>query len=319
MKIIFMGTPEFAVPSLRNLLAEGHKIVMVVTQPDKPSHRGRRISMPPIKKVAFELGLPICQPAKIKSDAFYEQLKQLQADSIIVVAFGRILPGRIIYLPPRGAINLHPSLLPKYRGAAPINWAIINVEEETGCTTMYMDEGMDTGDILLRKQVPIKPEDNALELSQKLSLRGAELLSETLRELEKGRLSATKQDNSQATIAPMLKKEDGLIDWRLDAQSIYNRIRGMFPWPGSYTYFHGIRLKILKAQLSAATGTYDKEEETGKVVSVSKDDIIVACGQNSFISLLQLQPQNRSAMSVKEFINGYHPKAGENLGEQSSS
>lgn len=314
-----MGTPEFAVPSLKKLLAEEHKVVMVVTQPDKPSSRGRRVSLPPIKKLALQSALPLCQPARIKSDQFYEKLKQLRADIIVVVAFGRILPGRIIYLPSRGSINLHPSLLPKYRGAAPINWAIINGEKETGCTTMYMDEGMDTGDILLSERVDIKAEESAMELSKKLSLIGAELLAKTLRELEKGMLSAVKQDDSQATFAPMLKKEDGFIDWSLDAQSIYNRIRGMFPWPGSYTYFHGIRLKVLKAQMTEVTASYKKGAKAGEIVSVFKDEIIISCGQNSFLSILQLQPENRSAISAREFINGYHPKVGENLGDKISS
>jgi methionyl-tRNA formyltransferase len=311
MNIIFMGTPEFAVPSLKKISEEGHKIVTVVTQPDKPRSRGRKVGMPAVKRVALEMGLPIIQPAKIKSDDFYNRLKELNAECMVVVAFGRILPGRIIFLPPLGSINLHPSLLPLYRGAAPINWAIINGERETGCTTMFMDEGMDTGDILLSERVTIEPEENALELSRRLADIGAHVLCKTLRELEKGNLTAKKQDDSKAIYAPMLKKEDGLIDWSLTAQNIHNRIRGMFPWPGSCAHFRGSILKIIKAGLTEDKERFEKQGKCGEIVSVSKDEMLITCGQKTFLSILQIQPQNRSIISVKEFINGYHPKEGE--------
>jgi len=317
MKIIFMGTPEFAIPSLEKLLAEGHKILQVISQPDKPSSRGRKISMPPVKRYALERELPVYQPEKIKSDNFYELLRQLQPEIIVVVAFGRILPARIIYLPARGSVNLHASLLPKYRGAAPINWAIIKGEKETGCTTMLIDEGMDTGDILLKEKVSIEPQENALELSKRLSKIGAELLCQTLKGLEKGNLSPVKQDDSLATYAPMLKKEDGLIDWSLDAISIFNHIRGMFPWPGSYTYFRGSWLKLLRAQPNEEVAINKRPVKPGEIVSLTRDSIIVACGQDSFLSLLQFQPQNRSVMSGRDFINGYRPSVEELLGESS--
>jgi methionyl-tRNA formyltransferase len=319
MNIIFMGTPEFAVPSLKKISEEGHKIVTVVTQPDKPRSRGQKIAMPAVKIQAIEMGLPLIQPAKIKSDDFYERLKTLNADCIVVAAFGRILPGRIIFLPPFGSINLHPALLPLYRGAAPINWAIINGDEETGCTTMVMDEGMDTGDILLSERISIGSDENAVELNQRLSHIGADLLCRTLKELEKGNLTAKKQDDSKATYAPMLKKEDGLIDWNLTALKIHNRIRGMVPWPGSYTYFRGVMLKLWKAASANFAERYSKIVRCGEIVSVSKGEMIVSCGENTFLSILTIQPQDRKVISVSEFINGYHPKVGEILITQRSA
>jgi methionyl-tRNA formyltransferase len=265
------------------------------------------------------MGLPLIQPAKIKSDDFYERLETLNADCIVVAAFGRILPGRIIFLPPFGSINLHPALLPRYRGAAPINWAIINGDEETGCTIMVMDEGMDTGDILLSERISIGSDENAVELNQRLSHIGADLLCRTLKELEKENLTAKKQDDSKATYAPMLKKEDGLIDWSLTAQKIHNRIRGMVPWPGSYTYFRGVMLKLWKAlRVNFAEG-YSKIARCGEIVSVSKGEMIVSCGENTFLSILTIQPQDRKVISVSEFINGYHPKVGEILITQRSA
>src|SRR5574341_1139986 len=278
MRIVFMGTPEFAVPSLEALLKSGNPVVGVVTQPDRPKGRGQALPASPIKQVALREGLPLLQPAKMKDPAFLDALRAWQPELIAVTAFGRILPPVILSIPPRGCLNVHGSLLPKYRGAGPIQWAIINGEQETGITTMLMDEGMDTGPMLLRERVPILPEDTAGTLSVKLAEVGGRLLVETIRRLQEGTLSPQLQDHSKATLAPLLHKEDGLITWTAGARGIANRIRGLSPWPGAYTYAGPERWIVLKASVEEG-GAPAVGGDPGTVVEVRKAALLVATGQ----------------------------------------
>src|SRR5437868_4308809 len=255
MDLIFCGTPPFAVPTLDALIAAGHDVQLVVSQPDRPSGRGQQLSVPAVKQRALELKLPVTQPQSIKNNAgFRTQLEKLSPQAIIVVAYGRIIPQWMIDLPPLGNLNAHASLLPKYRGAAPIQWAIANGETVTGVTTMRIDAGLDTGDMLLQAEIPIAPEDTAVTLSPKLAELGATLMVETLQRLEAGKLSPTPQDHAHATLAPVLKKEDGRIDFLRSAQEIHNRLRGFQPWPGAFTSFRGKSLTIVSAR-AIAPGT----------------------------------------------------------------
>ena len=254
MRIIFMGTPEFAVPSLKALIESEDKVIAVVTQPDKPKGRGLEVVPPPTKVLAEKHGISVLQPQKIKTEEFFNELQKFNPDLICVVAYGKLLPKNILDMPPHGCINVHASLLPKYRGAAPINWAIIRGEKVTGITTMKMDVGMDTGDMLLKREVQIDDEDNGETLSEKLSHVGAELLIDTIRLLKKGELQPIPQDHSQATYTPMLEKEHGKIDWEKPAEEIRNLIRGTLPWPGAYTTLDGKLLKIYRAGVSDGVG-----------------------------------------------------------------
>jgi len=244
-----MGTPEFAVPTLRLLHASGHEIAGAFTQPDKPVGRSQKVTAPPVKQAALELGLAVHQPAKIRPPDVFELLKSLAPEAIVIVGYGKIIPQHIIDLPRHGCINLHASLLPKYRGAAPVNWAIVRGETSTGVTTMKIDAGLDTGDMLLRREIPIAPEDDAVTLGRKLAKIGAPLMVETLRGLEAGTITPVPQDHTQATLAPILKKEDGLIDWSLSAHDVANRVRGFVPWPGAYTVFRGATLQVWNCRL----------------------------------------------------------------------
>ncbi len=308
MRIVFMGTPEFAVPSLEALLradeSDHFNVIGVVTQPDRPKGRGQELAASPVKQVCLREGLPLLQPVKMKDQAFLDALKARQPDLIAVAAFGRILTPTILAIPPKGCINVHASLLPKYRGAGPIQWAVINGERETGITTMLMDEGMDTGAILLQETVPIEPEDTAGSLSVRLAAAGGRLLVETLRRLEAGTLTPRPQDHSQATLAPLLKKEDGLIDWKLGAVAIANRVRGMSPWPGAYTYAKDDRWLIWKA--SAVDQPTDKAPP-GTIVEVRKDGLLVATG-GGLLAISEFQPANSRRMSVAQYLAG-HPLA----------
>jgi methionyl-tRNA formyltransferase len=301
MRIVFMGTPEFAVPSLEALLKSGDPVVGIVTQPDRPKGRGQRLSPSPVKIIAQREQLPLLQPIKMKDAAFMAELSSWQPDVIAVAAFGRILPPAILSLPPRGCINVHGSLLPKYRGAGPIQWAIINGETETGITTMLMDEGMDTGAMLLQKKIAIGPEDTAGSLSSRLADLGGRLLLETLAQLKAGTLTPRPQDHSQATLAPLLKKEDGAIDWRLSAAMIANRIRGLTPWPGAYTF-----LKTDRWMISRATAI---DENTtlapGEITAVTKEAIHVATGKG-VLAIHELQPANGRRMPAAQYVAG-HP------------
>jgi len=308
MDLIFCGTPAFAVPTLEALASAGHRIHLVVTQPDRPKGRGLELVASPVKQSAQKLNLPITQPDKIKTnDEFLAQLTALRPDAIIVVGYGRIIPQRMLDLPPLGNINLHASLLPKYRGAAPIQWAIANGETVTGVTTMRLDAGLDTGDILLQKQLPIAPDDTSETLAPPLAKIGADLIVETLTALQAGTIHPRKQDNAQATLAPILKKEDGLIDFTRSAVEILNRLRGFQPWPGAYTKFRGKNLQILKARLA-------NEAVPPAAIGAKVDCLIVGCGQNSSLEIEELQLEGKKRTIAQDFLHGYRPKPGEKLG-----
>ncbi len=301
--IVFMGTPAFAVPSLTALHHSRHTVIHVVTQPDRPSGRGRKIGPPPVKAAARAFGYPVVQPAKVKTDAFVETLTLWQPDILVVAAYGHILPKAVLEIPSAGCVNVHGSILPNYRGAAPIQWAIINGEKETGITTMMMDVGMDTGDILLTAKETIRPEDTAATLHDRLAVLGADLLIDTLNRLADGSLKATPQDHTQATIAPMLKKEDGHIDWALAADAICNRIRGVTPWPGAFTFIGERRLKIYSAvPVSSAAAA-----APGTVVAGFADELRVAAGSGT-LSVLEVQGESGKRMTIKKFLHG-HPIA----------
>lgn len=297
-----MGTPAFAVPSLEALIKAGHEILAAVTQPDKPRGRGMASVPCPVKEAALSHNIPVFDPPKIRDAEFIEKLKALRPDFIAVVAYGKILPQAILDIPAKGCINLHASLLPKYRGAAPINWAIINGEKETGTCTMYMDAGMDTGDVLLCEKTPINEEDTTEDLAKRLSVSGAELLRKTIGLLSENKdsIRPVPQDEKEATSAPILKKEDGRIDWNRPAASIGNLLRGLYPWPGTYTYWGGKLLKIHKGRPSSIA--YDGEP--GTIVDTSKESISVKCADSVF-DILELQPENKKRMSAKDFIQGY--------------
>jgi methionyl-tRNA formyltransferase len=300
MRIVFMGTPTFAVPSLEALLQSEDTVVGVVTQPDKPKGRGRMLATSPIKQLAEKAGVPILQPLKMKDPAFLDALRAWQPDLIAVTAFGRILPQVILDLPPKGCVNVHGSLLPKYRGAGPIQWAIINGEDETGITTMLMDAGMDTGAMLLQERVPIDPEDTAGSLSEKLAKVGGLLLVETIRRLKAGTLTPRQQDDSEATMAPLLEKEIGQIDWKSAATEIANRVRGLSPWPGAFTYVDQERWTIWKAKALADSST----AEPGTAVAVTKEAIYIATGRG-LLAITELQPANSRRMTVQQYLAGH--------------
>jgi methionyl-tRNA formyltransferase len=306
LNIVFCGTPKFAVPALRALVEGGFNVRLVVSQPDKPSGRGLGTAPTPVKQLATELQIPITQPTAIKNNAeFRAQLEQIKPDAIVVVAYGRIIPQWMLDLPRFGNINVHASLLPKYRGAAPIQWAIARGETVTGVTTMRLDAGLDTGDMLLKREIPILPEDTAETLAPKLSEIGGPLLLETLRGLENGTVVPTAQDHSEATLAPILKKEDGRIDWNHDAVEIWNRLRGFTPWPGAFTTFRGKNLNVVQAQPSAS-GT---EPLAPGQMHAQGEHLYIGCGASTVLEVFELQVEGKKRMSAKDFINGYRPKA----------
>jgi methionyl-tRNA formyltransferase len=300
MRIVFMGTPEFAVPSLEGLLKSEDEVVGIVTQPDRPKGRGQQLSASPVKLVAQREGLPLLQPTKMKDPALLADLSAWKPDVIAVAAFGRILPAAILSLPPRGCINVHGSLLPKYRGAGPIQWALINGETETGITTMLMDEGMDTGAMLLQESLPIRPDDTAGSLSLRLAELGGRLLLDTFAQLRAGTLKPRPQDHDRATMAPLLKKEDGLINWAMPAVLIGNRIRGLAPWPGAYTFLQADRWTIWRARPIAEAAA----APPGRIVALGKDGIYVATG-DGLLAIHELQPANSRRMSVVEYLAGH--------------
>jgi methionyl-tRNA formyltransferase len=310
MRLVFCGTPLFAVPTLERLAAAGHELQLVVTQPDRPQGRGMELTAPPVKQSALKLGLPILQPEKIKkNEDFQSRLSALQPDAIIVVGYGRIIPPWMLELPRYGNINVHASLLPKYRGAAPIQWAIAQGETVTGVTTMHLNEGLDTGDVLLQKELPIQLEDTAVTFAPRLSELGADLLIETLRGLEAKTIIPIPQDHAQATLAPILKKEDGLIDFNRTASEIHNRLRGFQPWPGAHTHFRGKSLKFISARPDDTPSNLAPGE-----LRVGDEKLFVGCGSRTVLQLLQLQPEGKKALTAREFINGYHPAVAERLG-----
>jgi len=308
LTLIFCGTPPFAVPTLEKLAAMGHRIPLVVTQPDRPKGRGLEQVPSAVKQSAQKLRLPITQPDRIKTnDEFRAQLTSINPDAIIVVGYGRIIPQWMLDLPPLGNINLHASLLPKYRGAAPIQWAIANAETVTGNTTMRLDAGLDTGDILLQQEMPIASDDTSETLARRLAEMGAGLLVETLHGLASGAIHPRQQDDSQATLAPILKKEDGQIDFSCTAQEILNRLRAFQPWPGAYTKFRGKSLQILKAHPSSG-------QVSPAQIEVAGDHLIAGCGQNTSLQILELQLEGKKRTTAKDFIQGYRPKESEILG-----
>jgi methionyl-tRNA formyltransferase len=307
LHLVFCGTPRFAVPTLEKLVDSGFHADLVVTQPDRPRGRGMELTASPVKHRALELGLPVTQPEKIKqNEEFRGQLTALKPDAIIVVGYGRIIPQWMLDLPALGNINLHASLLPKYRGAAPIQWAIARGENVTGVTTMRIDAGLDTGDILLQKELPIAPADTAETLAPRLATIGADLMIETLRGLQAGTIQPRPQNDAQATLAPILKKEDGRIDFRRSAAEIYNRLRGFQPWPGAFTSFRGKNLSVL----SAVPGEHSIAQ--GELL-VEGDRLFVGCGAGS-LEPLEVQPEGKKRMAARDFIHGYRPRSGERLG-----
>lgn len=306
--LVFCGTPRFAVPTLEKLVEAGFNVRLVVTRPDKPSGRGLELAPSPVKQRALELGLPVTQPEKIKNnEEFRTQLTALKPEAIIVVGYGRIIPQWMIDLPPFGNLNLHASLLPKYRGAAPVQWAIARGETVTGVTTMRIDAGLDTGDILLQKEVPITLEDTGETLGPRIATIGAGLMVETLRGLQAGTVHPQPQDHSQATLAPLLKKGDGRIEFHLTAQEICNRLRGFQPWPGAYTSFHGKNLHIWAAR------PLQRTLAEGELVAEA-DHLIAGCGAGTALELLEVQPEGKKRMAARDFVHGYRPGRGEKLG-----
>ena len=298
-RIIFMGTPDFAVPSLQKLIQGPDDLVAVVTQPDRPRGRGKKLLPPPVKQLAQEVGLPVLQPTAIKTEEFHEQLRALEPDLMVVAAYGRILPGTLLHLPRLGTINVHGSLLPKYRGAAPIQWAIIRGESETGITIMQMDEGMDTGDILLQQAIPITEDDTAGTLFEKMAHLGSESLLQALDRLRRGELQAQPQDDALATEAPLLKKEMGHLDWTQSAQSLHCLIRGLDPWPSAYIFLAGKRYRIFSPQVvDLETG-----EEPGTLCRADKDGLLFATGKGSLL-IREIQPDGKKRMPVQSCLCG---------------
>jgi len=316
MILVFCGTPAFAVPTLEKLVEAGHSVPLIVTQPDRPRGRGMEVSLSPVKEAAIRLGVPVLQPPAIKNNVeFREQLAAMKPDAIIVVGYGRIIPQWMIDLPRLGNLNLHASLLPKYRGAAPIQWAIASGETVTGVTTMRIDAGLDTGDIWMQREIPIAREDTAGTLSPKLAAKGADLMAETLRGLEAGLLHATPQDNSQAILAPILKKEDGRMDFTRSADELFNRLRGFQPWPGAFTSFRGKTLQVHRAQPLQDALSFGPGE-----IAVEKSRLLVGCGKgkehiHTTLELIEIQLEGKRQMTAQEFINGYRPKSGDHLGQ----
>jgi methionyl-tRNA formyltransferase len=306
---VFCGTPEFAVPTFEAVIAAGHEVALVVTQPDRAVGRGMEMHVPPVKRAALAHGIPVVQPEKIKTNMeFRERLEAVQPDAILVVAYGRIIPRWMLDLPPLGNINLHGSLLPKYRGAAPVQWAVANGEKVTGVTTMRIDEGLDTGEMLMAEVVPIGHEETAVDVFETLSTAGAELMVKTLAGLACGTLVGEKQDEAQATLAPILTREDGAIDFSRTAQRIYDRWRGFQPWPGAHTSLHGKKLIVHRMRCSA-----HGDCEAG-VLRVQGDEMLVGCGSGESVVFDEVQMEGKRRMSAAEFMRGFQVRTGERLG-----
>jgi methionyl-tRNA formyltransferase len=310
MTLVFCGTPAFAVPTLEKLVQAGHRVRLVVTQPDRPRGRGLKPAASPVKLKAQELGLPVAQPERIKNNAeFRNQLEALRPDAIVVVGYGRIIPEWMLGLPRYGNINLHASLLPRYRGAAPIQWAIANGEKTAGVTTMCIDEGLDTGDILLQREVAIAEDETAQTLAPWLAVLGADLMVETLHGLAEGTITPRPQDDSQATLAPLLKKEDGRMDFTRSARELCDRLRGFTPWPGAFTTFRGKTLHVVRARVREGSAPGAAGE-----MRVQGGHLLIACGGGSALELLEVQPEGKKSMLASDFLHGYRPRAGERLG-----
>jgi methionyl-tRNA formyltransferase len=297
MRLVFLGTPTFAVPTLERMVEAGHEVPLVVTQPDRPRGRGQNAAPPPVKEAALRMGLPVYQPERVRRPEALERLRELAADGMVVVGYGQIIPQAVIDLAPLGIINVHASLLPKYRGAGPIQWAILNGETSTGVTTMRIDAGLDTGDMLLKAATEIGPNENAIELGKRLAVMGAGLLVETLARIHD--IVPEKQDASEATLAPLLKKEDGLIDWSRPAADIHNQVRGLQPWPGAYTTFRGQALHIWRSRVAE---------------KASLKPWVVGCGEGA-LELLEVQLEGRKRISAADFANGQRLTENDILGD----
>jgi methionyl-tRNA formyltransferase len=307
MRIVFMGTPDFAVPSLRKLHETGHEVVLVVTQPDRPAGRGRALRSPPVKDAATALGLPLEQHETVNTDEFVEHLRTLAPDAIVVAAFGQILREDILDCPPKGAINVHASVLPRFRGVAPINWVIMTGERETGVTTMFMAKKVDAGEIILTRKTPIGDMETAGELYDRLAVLGADLLIETLELVDAGAAPRAAQDPSGVTYARKLRKSDGEVDWSGDAGRVYDRVRGTTPWPGAFTWYRGKVLRVLTAARGESSGT---RGEPGEILTLDDErGIEVATGVGS-VWLTRLRPSGKGAMDAASFVRGYRPEVG---------
>ncbi len=310
MKIIFMGTPLAAVPTLKQILDDGHEVAAVYTQPDRPAGRGNKLTLPPVKEFALENNLTVLQPTKIKTQEALEIFTSHKADVAVVAAYGRILPESFLTAFPKGAINVHFSLLPKYRGAAPVNWAIVNGETKTGITTMQMDAGLDTGDILLQSETEIGDNEDAIELMARLSFEGANLLSKTLKNLDK--IKPTKQTETEASYAPILSKADGRIFWDSRAATISNHIRGFQPFPTAYSSFQGKKLTVWRASELKDVNSNNKTH--GEILESKGDNLLIACGAETILRIEELQIEGKRRMNTRDFLNGVKLKAGEVLG-----
>lgn len=314
MRLVFCGTPEFAVPSLDALRSAGHDIALVVTQPDRPSGRGLELQPSPVKDFAQRHGLPVAQPDKIRNNPeFQVKLEEIRPETIVVVAYGRIIPDWMLSIPRHGTLNVHASLLPKYRGAAPIQWAVANGEIETGVTVIKIDSGLDTGDILSQTRVGISPDQTAVALFSVLAKAGAELLLRVLDDLDRGTARAVPQDNSTASLAPILRREDGRVDWSRTATEIYNRWRGFQPWPGAFTYLHGKKL-VLHAIDLPPFDPVNPAQPSGTLVR-DRDRLLAACGEGTWLNLKELQLEGKRRMLAQAFLNGISLTPGERLGE----
>ena len=305
MKVVFFGSPSSALPSLKKILESGHSIELVITQPDKPTGRGKRLLPCPVKQMALDLSIPVSQPAKIRKDeATLEQLKKIQPALAVVVAYGQIIPSSIIYLPKHNSLNVHFSLLPRYRGASPVQWALLNGEETTGITIFELNEKMDEGDMLAQQETEILPEENAAELEARLAQLGAALLVNTIDRIES--LKHQKQDHTQATYAPKLKKEDGKIDWRKDSLHIQRQVRAFTPWPSAYAFIGEKRVKIPKGQKSESSAS--PSSSPGEILNIGKQGITVCCGERSAFLIQRIQPENRNEMDAFAFSLGMRIK-----------
>ena len=302
-----MGSPQFAVPSLESLSSSTHEVVAVVTQPDRPKGRNLLPQPPPVKIAAHRLGIPVLQPVTTKSDVFLQEMRSFRADLLVVVAYGEILRPALLNLPPYGAVNLHASLLPKYRGAAPIPWAILRGESHTGATTMIMNEAMDGGPILLQEECPISPADTSDTLAKKIANLGAPLLQRTVDLLQRKEITPKPQDLTQVTYAPKLRKEDGKIDWNHDASWISRQIRAFDPWPGSFCNFHDLKVKFWLAHPKDGATT----EAPGSVIAIMKHSFQIACGDGTILEVLEIQPENRPRFPAADFIHGYSIRTGD--------
>ncbi len=311
MKIIFMGTPEFAVPSLEMLINEGYEVIAVVTQPDKPKGRGNKLAAPPVKGFALEHGITVLQPAKIKTPEFVGQIRELGPDLLVTAAYGKIISKEMLDVPTLGCINVHGSLLPAYRGAAPIQWSIINGEKVTGITTMFTDVGLDTGDMLLKKEIEISSDMTAGELHDAMAVLGAQVLKETLSELKKGTLVRKPQDDSLSSYAPIITKEVGLMDWNKTAQQVHDLVRGTSPWPGAYTFLNESKMRVWKTCVSTLENKHS--HLPGEIVKVDDNGLLVKCS-DGYIVISELQFDSSKRMKVSDYLRGHKISIGEKLG-----